>query len=991
MTIKQPNTHIALFKKTTISACIALACTSAYANEQSSDDEVEVIEIVSSFRGNLESAINEKKMSPTIVDGISADDIGSLPALDMGEALQAVPGVQLNREGTRRESSINLRGLPSGFVATTANGQAMATPTRGTSPYGPGNPFGAYNPSVFNGISVQKSLTADMVEGGIAGTVNKKVKSPLQRKDSLRMQIGTRYEELADSMDPQVSIAASKQLIEGELAVSGTLAYSKQTFRQDVIKINAYETMKDSWFENGNQTFAEWKAANNLADDAIVQFPGEYRQQSEVTGGDRFSFSGGIEYKPNDNLTLGATTIITERNLDDSRLEQLEVRLDKGTSGITPVAQFGPRDTGTKGKDGQSIYVLSGIDFSDAGYYYDNRKDEQLQDAQAFMFDAKWEGEQWTFDGNLTLSDATNRRTEVLLSNRIDKVETGVDGSVYTGEGDIGAFYFNMTGTENAMDFDNAVWSPKMAVANTATVFSSAESANKLYMLITGNFEQIEHSKDSFSFNAKRDFDDGLISSIKFGYRFADSFQDSTYAKGSSIGIDPTGIMTSSKITDPSYVSEQHFFDGKADGFVTAAQGWRSFDFDSMSAALIGSININDIAPSSDGEVAEFTPTGYIKRGGRQADGFVYSSGLKTHALYGMANFEAELFGPTYLRGNVGGRYIQSETEAKAPLAGQGDINNLPVGVYTDDYNHFLPSVNLSANLDEDEKLIMRFAYNKNLARPDLRSASPTAKFKYIPGLATVDLPGTGIKPFEADSYDLSLEWYNREGSAITLAYFQKEISNLFDSVGICDSSALEGTGVNLGKLSEQADGTCITDGNHNLSDPSLLSAGDEVRMSGLVNLAETISVSGFELSIQQNLDFLPYPFNGLGGVLNYSKTSQDDDDESRIPGISDDTYNAIVYYEQESFGVRLAYNYRTAYDLRTTGTANGSGDRSVAAAGRLDASAYYKITKDAEISFKAYNLTESLYEEYQANDWMPRTTKYAGKVFTVGLKYNFF
>ncbi len=64
--------------------------------------------------------------------------------------------------------------------------------------------------------------------------------------------------------------------------------------------------------------------------------------------------------------------------------------------------------------------------------------------------------------------------------------------------------------------------------------------------------------------------------------------------------------------------------------------------------------------------------------------------------------------------------------------------------------------------------------------------------------------------------------------------------------------------------------------------------------------------------------------------MLNYSKTNQDENDETRVPGISDETYNAIAYYEQENYGVRIAYNYRTDYDLRTTGTANGSGDRSV-------------------------------------------------------------
>ncbi|WP_016956492.1 TonB-dependent receptor [Catenovulum agarivorans] len=982
------------FQKTTLGALVALACSPTFAQETVNDEEVEVISIVSSIKGNLQSAINEKKLAPTIVDGISADDIGTLPALDMGEALQAVPGVQLNREGSRRESSINLRGLPSGFVLTTANGVSIATPTRDASPYGAANPFGAYNPAVFNGITVQKSLTADMVEGGIAGTVNQKVKSPLQRKQSLRMQIGGRYEELADSIDPEVSISGSTHLIDDVLAVSGTLSFSQQTFRQDVIRINAYDSLRAENFApdgtEGEQDalYNEWLSDNNVHEDATILFPGEYRQQSEVNSGDRFSFSGGIEYKPSENLKLGFTSIITERNLDEARLEQLEMRLDQTSVKVTPTLDTYPlRPTGEKNNAGQETYVLSGVDFERPRYYFDNRKDEQLQDATAYMFDAEWTHDMWTVDANLTLSEATNRRTEVLLSNRTDK-PASIKGSVYTGEGNIEDFYFNMTGADQAMDFANAVWSPKNQVANTATTNKAADG---LYLLITGNYEQVAHSNDSFKLDFTRQFDEGFLKNVKFGYRFADVFQDSTYAKGSSIGVNPTGIMTSDRITDPAYVSEQAFFGGLTDGFVSAAEGWRSFDFDSMNADLKNSIKIADIAPASNGEEAVYTPTGYIQRGGRQSDGFIYSSGLKTNALYGMANFEFELFGPMLLNGNIGGRYIQSETEAKAPDTGGSDINNLPLAVFKNDYNHFLPSVNLSTNLDDDESVILRFAYNKNIARPDLRSASPTSKFSYIQGVgATVQLPGSNIKPFEADSYDLSLEWYNRTGSAITLALFKKEISNLFDTQDLCDSTALTGTGVDLGQLSVQNDGKCITDGNDNLSNPDLLVAGDTVNMSGIVNIADTISIKGMEISIQQNLDFLPYPWNGFGGVINYSQTEQDDNDANRIPGISDKSYNAIAYYEQDSFGVRLAYNYRTAYDLRTSGTANGFADRSVAAAGRLDASAYYKITEDLQINFKAYNLTENLYEEYQTHEWMPRATKYSGKVFTFGVKYNF-
>ena len=64
-----------------------------------------------------------------------------------------------------------------------------------------------------------------------------------------------------------------------------------------------------------------------------------------------------------------------------------------------------------------------------------------------------------------------------------------------------------------------------------------------------------------------------------------------------------------------------------------------------------------------------------------------------------------------------------------------------------------------------------------------------------------------------------------------------------------------------------------------------------------------------FEISIQQNFDFLPYPWNGFSGVLNQSRADQDSSDDLLIPGVSEDTYNAIAYYKHGLFGIRLAYN----------------------------------------------------------------------------------
>ena len=238
-----------IFKKSALSLCVQASIVASVAGISTSvlaADEVakakvvgvEVIE-VTGVRSSLEDALNIKRNASSIVDAISAKDMDSLPALNLGEALQAVPGIQLNREGERRESSVNLRGLPSGFVNTTVNGQSISGASRSDKTLGAPNPFGAYDAQIFNGVRVIKSATADMVEGGISGTIDQKLLRALSSPEqSLKINLGARYEELNDTKDPEFAINGSKHFDDGKLAVVGTLAYSKQSFRRDTIKIN---------------------------------------------------------------------------------------------------------------------------------------------------------------------------------------------------------------------------------------------------------------------------------------------------------------------------------------------------------------------------------------------------------------------------------------------------------------------------------------------------------------------------------------------------------------------------------------------------------------------------------------------------------------------------------------------------------------------------------------------------------------------------------
>jgi hypothetical protein len=99
-----------------MASCAALTVGSAAQAQQTADKkpESETVEavVVTGFRQAYANAIATKRETLEISDGISSDGLGRFPDLNVGEAIQRIPGIQINREADSRNATISLRGLP---------------------------------------------------------------------------------------------------------------------------------------------------------------------------------------------------------------------------------------------------------------------------------------------------------------------------------------------------------------------------------------------------------------------------------------------------------------------------------------------------------------------------------------------------------------------------------------------------------------------------------------------------------------------------------------------------------------------------------------------------------------------------------------------------------------------------------------------------------------------------------------------------------------
>jgi iron complex outermembrane receptor protein len=210
----------------------ATAPASDNASPAASQDAGETKDIVvTGVRRALQSALQRKKTADTVIDSIDATDIGAFPDKSVAEALQRVPGISVSRFAintdtahfTTEPSGVLVRGLPQ--VRSEFNGRDSFSASGGRA-----LSWGDVPVELLGGVDIYKNQTADLIEGGVAGSVNLRTRLPFDSKDQLIL-IGARanYGDIGKKVTPDANVFYSNrwQTGIGEFGLMGDLAYSQ--------------------------------------------------------------------------------------------------------------------------------------------------------------------------------------------------------------------------------------------------------------------------------------------------------------------------------------------------------------------------------------------------------------------------------------------------------------------------------------------------------------------------------------------------------------------------------------------------------------------------------------------------------------------------------------------------------------------------------------------------------------------------------------------
>jgi len=961
-------------------------CTQALVHAQEADKDTDAAPkqvVVTGFKKSYTDALIMKRQNIGVTDSISTEGMERFPDLNVGEALQRIPGIQVNREEDGRSASVNLRGLPSGFAKITMNGMDFAAPVLGGAA-----PMGAFDADIFSAITVIKSVSAADQSGGIAGNIDLSVAPALSRKEGASIKLAAEHNTLGSTTTPKTSVSVAKRYLGGNLGVFANVAWKKEEFRRDSLYVNQFTQLLPATTPNFLSRYRDYYAADctgqaapcvaapggtGAISKAGITAPTDIRQAARTNEGRLASGAFGAEYKLSSQLRVGGHYFFTERDMKNTALDILDIDYRDANTIIDPTsAPF-------LHSDGR--YYVNDYNFVNPRVYGSLRKEPFKQKADGMNLRAAFNSDLWRIEANGILSKATNYGYQGQLDVRnvakplgASRTGNGISGSVGLGGG-LDNFAMTFNGSNPALGAAQLTgpwtWG---GTGNTPTV----TNANGDVFIVAGSDNYAENEVKGLRLDLERYLDLPWLESLQGGAQYNKNGYTSRAYRSSAAGIDYSKI-DSRFVVDSPFAGD--FFGGNAGNYL---RNWQTVDYDYIASTLQPTISGDGLRTAS-GWLNDPADGGFTSNN--------FSKDDKIKALYLMAKLDGKLAG-VRIRGHVGLRREETtQIVTSMDRTGTGASATFKTNTRNTKYANNLPSMLLAADLSD--KLVLRYGNYKTFIRPNARDISPlstTVVEDAVNGGYTVSLGRVNIEPYTSKSQDLALEYYNRPNGLIGLALYRKQIHGMIvgenrDAL-LCPSN---GYNLGLGNWSVSGD-RCVS----SIDAPpgKGLNGKYTIDVNGAINSPNDLIAEGAELTVQQAFDFLPAPFNGMGGVFNYSYTrtkgKAPDGSPAFLNNVSPRSANLILYYETPVWGVRGVYNYRDDYNLPSGGTFSGAA-RSVKARGQFDLSASYKLTENLTLAVDGFNLTDTFREEYEGTMAKLRRADYDGRTFQATVRYSFF
>jgi iron complex outermembrane recepter protein len=799
---------------------------------------------VTGIRSSIENSLLTKRNSTSIVEAISAEDIGKLPDLSIADSLARLPGVTAQRVRGRAQQ-VSIRGLGPDFSIALLNGreQVSAGNNRGIE-------FDQFPSELVAQGIVYKTPDAKLAATGIAGAVDLRTVRPLSYDDR-RINVSGQYIRNDNgSLNPDFDEDGNRffaSLIDQN--ADGTIGWSIGIVSQS----------------NPTQFFSRELKTNQfqVSTDPVsgLIYPSDNPRTGVVSREfKRTSVAGTLQFEPTDRFQATIDAFFTDTE---------DAGIFRGVE--TPIASW---------SGAQFDQAIGSPPFADAAVYSAVvpilRTDTEGNTAEIFSigFNTSYElTDRLTVSGDFARSE--------LDRSDIDYESYAGTGGARSGPQDTLIFGFPSSGRyfiQSQLDYTD----PSLIFLTDPGGWGQVGFIKQ---------PKIDDELDQLRLEAEYDLDVPFIASVTGGVLLSE--REKNFDSNESFIRAGTGFVA----TDPLNPSTRRLA--------------------IPAGSIIGSTDTGSIGLP----IIAYNPGSFLTDGTYTLEKATFDTewtvGEEIQTFYLMANIDGEFSGAP-VRGNVGFQYVDTEQSSTGTLNFGGTQS---LQTIENSYTNFLPSVNLSFEVAPDT--FVRAAAAQTLTRPRLDQLAANQSLSFnslicqdtngdqLPDVLSAPVTPTTtcfsqgggnpfLEPYRSTSFDLAFERFFDETTALSVAFFHKELSDwvIDQSVLVDGSQSIRAGG--LGSFLDANPSVALTN------------------LGGPTNFAEG-AITGFEATLRANLDnYLPENLAGFGFSASYTyadnSLENDNGDTINIPGYSESVWSSDVYYENHGWRARLSARNRSDF-----------------------------------------------------------------------------
>jgi iron complex outermembrane recepter protein len=900
----------------------------ATANE---DDEI----IVTGVRGSLTRSVEAKRNASTIVDTISAEELGKFPNRNVADALGNIPGITIGRGRGAEGQDVSIRGLGDGFSITTLNDRILATDTADRA-----FQFDVLPSEMISGAEVRKASQASQLEGSIGGGINLRSARPFDYKGfHLSGSIEGDYGDLSRKTGIKGAGVVSSTFADETIGVLFSAVYSRRNIRTD--NLREYSPAAQSELDqqtdfNGNGTID--------ADGKQYIWPQFYSVGTVLGRRERLGLSGAVQFRPSDSLLVtfdGLYSFYDTSTTNYAQSNFLNPRNDP--------SEFDPADplAGLKWRPG-TVKV-------DANNVVTNFTIDDLV-AEVLTYEEPRKVKTYQIGGNVEWNP-NNDLTLKLDAYRSQASRNGAGKERFVVAGIPGASGVFATRANGLPDF--AITLPGGRPLSAAT--DADYRAHFIGIFGTNLRDRVTGTKLDGVYEVG-----SVLKSVMFGGSWTKRDKRSTQIDNSS-GLNAAGDIEDTSCNFCGYP----FTFGQINASVVRPlpvnsilknlsgnfpRTFASFDIDTYLAALPKSDNNPAILDPATGLPY---PAGHATQliGVNQQASFRISE--KTYAGYLQANLEGDRW-----RGDIGVRLVNSKVVSSGASIQIISITKIPGNTADFDvvlspptpvtgggkYTKFLPSANFA--YDITDQLRLRLAASKAISRPsfDQLSTASDASSASSGTFAQFFAGNPNLKPTTATQFDASLEYYFAPKSYLALAVFHKRIRDFITSV--TSEEPIAGQNFTVTRVVN----------------------GDSAKVTGAELSGQYLHDSGFGAQANFTYNHSRAKLGGITGLL-----------DGAIPY----SYNLKAFYENHGFNAQVSYSYASKFTSLISGFIPGIAEKE-AAYKELSAGVGYDILPSVKVFVEASNLLNAATRRYNTFNNVPQFYEVSGRSYFFGVRAHY-